>query len=250
MLFRSDQHGTAIVQSAGLLNALELQGKKLEDAKVVCLGAGAAAISGGELLIELGMPRENLVMLDSKGVIHTGRDDLNEYKQRFAIDTNARTLDDACLDADIFIGLSGANLLSSDALASMAPKPVVFAMANPDPEIDPRIVPGVRDDVIMATGRSDYPNQVNNVLCFPFIFRGALDARAKDINMPMKMACVHALQELAKEPVPGEVLKAYGADHMEFGSDYILPKPVDPRLRDAVAPKVVEAARASGVADE
>ena len=249
-VFHDDQHGTAIVQSAGLLNALELQGKKLEDAKVVCLGAGAAAISGGELLIELGMPRENLVMLDSKGVIHTGRDDLNEYKQPFAIDTNARTLDDACLDADIFIGLSGANLLSSDALASMAPKPVVFAMANPDPEIDPRIVPGVRDDVIMATGRSDYPNQVNNVLCFPFIFRGALDARAKDINMPMKMACVHALQELAKEPVPGEVLKAYGADHMEFGADYILPKPVDPRLRDAVAPKVVEAARASGVADE
>ena len=247
-VFHDDQHGTAIVQSAGLLNALELQGKKLEEAKVVCLGAGAAAISGGELLIELGMPRENLVMLDSKGVIHTGRDDLNEYKQRFAIDTNARTLDDACVDADIFVGLSGANLLSRDALSTMAPNPVVFAMANPDPEIDPRIVPGVRDDVIMATGRSDYPNQVNNVLCFPFIFRGALDARATEINMPMKMACVRALQELAKQSVPAEVLRAYGADHMEFGADYILPKPVDPRLREFVAPRVIEAARESGAA--
>lgn len=246
-VFHDDQHGTAIVQAAGLLNALELQGKRIETAKVVCLGAGAAAIAGSDLLIQLGMPRENLVMLDSKGVIHTGREDLNEYKQKFAIDTNARTLDDACLDADVFIGLSGANLMSRENLASMASKPIVFAMANPNPEIDPRIVSSIRKDAILATGRSDYPNQVNNVLCFPFIFRGALDAKARQINLPMKLACVKALRDLAREPVPEEVLRAYNMGHMEFSSEYILPKPVDPRLLDAVAPKVTAAAVASGV---
>jgi len=195
------------------------------------------------------LPREHLLMVDSKGVIQTSRDDLSVYKQAFAAETNARTLADACRDADVFIGVSGANLLAPDLLSSMATKPVIFAMANPDPEILPAAAKQVKNDLIMATGRSDFPNQVNNVLCFPFIFRGALDVRASEINEQMKLATVKALSELAKEPVPAEILDAYpGVDSLGFGPEYILPKPMDPRLLDRIPPVVAQAARDSGVA--
>ncbi|MFT5563075.1 MAG: malate dehydrogenase (oxaloacetate-decarboxylating)(NADP+), partial [Litorivivens sp.] len=191
-VFHDDQHGTAIVTAAGLLNALELRGKDIADSNIVCLGAGAAALAILKLLVELGANKANIFMCDSKGVVHTDRDDLNKYKQEFANTTNKRTLRDACEGSDVFIGVSGANLLTEESLMAMAPNPVVFAMANPDPEMLPEVAKSLRDDVIMATGRSDYPNQVNNVLCFPFMFRGALDVRATDINEAMKMAAVHA----------------------------------------------------------
>ena len=248
-IFHDDQHGTAIVTAAGLLNALELRGKQLSEAKIVCLGAGAAAIAILKLLVELGADKANIFMCDSKGVVHDGRDDLSVYKQEFANTTNKRTVFDACEDSDVFIGVSGANLLSEESLMAMAPDPVVFAMANPDPEIVPELAKSLRDDVIMATGRSDYPNQVNNVLCFPFIFRGALDVRATDINEEMKMAAVHAIRDLAKEPVPQEVLDAYeGIGGLNFGADYIIPKPLDPRLKAKVSLAVAKAAIDSGVA--
>ncbi|MEJ2060930.1 MAG: malic enzyme-like NAD(P)-binding protein [Gammaproteobacteria bacterium] len=247
-VFHDDQHGTAIIIAAGLLNALELQGKKLEDARIVCLGAGAAGIASMELLNALGAPREHLCMVDRKGIIHTGRDDLTPHKQSFAIETEGRTLLDACTGADVFIGVSGPDLMSADMLAAMAPKPVVFALSNPDPEILPELAHKTRDDLIMATGRSDYPNQVNNVLGFPYIFRGALDVRAKSISRAMHIAAVEAIAELAREPVPQQVLTAYGLDHLEFGPDYILPKPLDPRLARMVPAAVSEAARQSGVA--
>lgn len=248
-VFHDDQHGTAIVTAAGMLNALELRGKKLADAKIVCLGAGAAALAILKLLVELGADKANIFMCDSKGVVHSDRDDLSVYKQAFANKTNKRTVRDACEGSDVFIGVSGANLLSEESLMAMAPDPVVFAMANPDPEILPELAKSLRDDVILATGRSDYPNQVNNVLCFPFMFRGALDVRATDINEEMKMAAVHAIRELAKEPVPQEVLDAYeGIDSLTFGADYIIPKPLDPRLKAAVSLAVAKAAIASGVA--
>jgi malate dehydrogenase (oxaloacetate-decarboxylating)(NADP+) len=207
-VFHDDQHGTAIVTAAGLLNALELKGTELKDAKIVCLGAGSAAIAILKLLIDLGAAKTNIVVLDSKGVIHTDRDDLSIYKEQFAQKTNKRNLLDACEAADVFIGVSGGNLLNAECLKAMAQEPIVFAMANPDPEISPELAHSVRD-IIIATGRSDYPNQVNNVLCFPFIFRGALDVRATDINEKMKMAAVHAIRDLAKESVPAEVIKAY-----------------------------------------
>ncbi|HIG39944.1 MAG: malic enzyme-like NAD(P)-binding protein [bacterium] len=248
-VFHDDQHGTAIVTAAGLLNALELRGMDLGDARIVCLGAGSAAIAILKLLLELGAVKSNIYLLDSKGVCHTDRNDLSVYKEQFAQKTNKRNLLDACEDADVFIGVSGANLMDEDSLKAMAPKPVVFAMANPDPEISPEIANAVRDDVIMATGRSDYPNQVNNVLCFPFMFRGALDVRATDINEQMKMAAVHAIRQLAKEPVPSEVIAAYeGIEELEFGPDYIIPKPMDPRLLERVAMAVAQAAIDSGVA--
>jgi malate dehydrogenase (oxaloacetate-decarboxylating)(NADP+) len=248
-VFHDDQHGTAIVTAAGLLNALELRGKDIADSNIVCLGAGAAALAILKLLVELGANKANIFMCDSKGVVHTDRDDLNKYKQEFANTTNKRTLRDACEGSDVFIGVSGANLLTEESLMAMAPNPIVFAMANPDPEMLPEIAKSLRDDVIMATGRSDYPNQVNNVLCFPFMFRGALDVRATDINEAMKMAAVHAIRELAKEPVPQEVLDAYeGIDAMSFGPEYIIPKPLDPRLKAAVSLAVAKAAIASGVA--
>ncbi|MCB1693512.1 MAG: malate dehydrogenase, partial [Pseudomonadales bacterium] len=248
-VFHDDQHGTAIVTAAGMLNALELRGKTLGDVKIVCLGAGAAAIAIMRLLVLLGANKSQMVVVDSKGVVQSSREDLSIYKREFAIETNQRTLADACKDADVFIGVSGANLLSGDCLRSMGPSPVVFAMANPDPEILPEKAWGVRDDVIMATGRSDYPNQVNNVLCFPFMFRGALDVRARDINEEMKMAAVLALRDLAREPVPAEVIAAYeGIDHLEFGPEYIIPKPMDPRLMDVIPPAVAQAAIDSGVA--
>ena len=247
-IFHDDQHGTAIVTAAGMMNALDIQGKQLEQANIVCLGAGAAAISCMELLVKCGAQREKIMMIDSKGVIHSKRDDLNEYKQRFANKSSKRTLDDAIVGADVFIGVSGSNLLSQDQVKRMAVKPIIFACSNPDPEIKPALAMAAREDLIMATGRSDYPNQVNNVLCFPFIFRGALDVRASSINDEMKIAAVNAIRLLAKEPVPQDVLDASGAKTLNFGREYIIPKPMDPRLCAAVAKAVAQAAVDSGSA--
>jgi malate dehydrogenase (oxaloacetate-decarboxylating)(NADP+) len=247
-IFHDDQHGTAIVTAAGMMNALDVQGKQLEQANIVCLGAGAAAISCMELLVKCGAQREKIMMIDSKGVIHSKRDDLNEYKQRFANNSSKRTLDDAIVGADVFIGVSGSNLLSQDQVKRMAVKPIIFACSNPDPEIKPALAMAAREDLIMATGRSDYPNQVNNVLCFPFIFRGALDVRARSINDEMKIAAVNAIRLLAKEPVPQDVLDASGAKNLNFGREYIIPKPMDPRLCAAVAKAVAKAAVDSGSA--
>src|SRR5690554_6041713 len=247
-IFHDDQHGTAIVTAAGLLNALEVQGKDLRKAQIVCLGAGAAAIACMELLIKCGAQREHIYMLDSKGVIHTRRQNLNEYKLLFANNTDKRTLPEVIKGADVFVGVSGPDLISAEDLQLMAENPVVFACSNPDPEIRPEIALAARDDLIMATGRSDYPNQVNNVLCFPFIFRGALDVRAEAINDEMKLAAVEAIRSLAKEPVPEAVLKSAGVESLSFGPNYIIPKPMDPRLCTRVARAVAEAAVASGVA--
>lgn len=247
-VFHDDQHGTAIVTLAGLLNALEVQGKNLETASIVFLGAGAAAIATCDLLIAAGAPRKNILMVDSKGVIHSGRDDLGPYKSRYAIETPARTLDDAISGADVFVGLSGPDLLSAAQLLAMAPNPIVFAGSNPDPEIRPEVALATRKDVLIATGRSDYPNQVNNVLGFPFIFRGALDVRARVINNAMKMAAMQALRDIAKEPVPAEVIAAYGGDPLQFGREYIIPKPTDPRLLSRVSAAVARAAVDSGAA--
>ncbi len=247
-VFHDDQHGTAIIISASMINALELQRKKLEDVRIVCLGAGAAGIASMNLLKSLGAKPENLFMVDRGGIIHSGRDDLNKYKQEFAVDTPLRTLADAMNGADVFIGLSGPDLLTPDMLATMAENPIVFALSNPDPEILPELAHMTRDDLIMATGRSDYPNQVNNVLGFPFIFRGALDVRATCINEEMQIAAVHALAGLAREPVPKAVLEAYGRDTIVFGPEYIIPKPLDPRLIDVVPKAISKAAIATGVA--
>jgi len=247
-VFHDDQHGTAIVTAAGMLNALDIQGKSINNANIVCMGAGAAAIACMELLIKCGAQREKIYMLDTKGVIHTRRDDLNEYKKLFANNTDKRTLEDVIDGADVFVGVSGPDLLSPEHVKMMADKPVIFACSNPDPEIKPEVALAARNDVIVATGRSDYPNQVNNVLCFPFIFRGALDVRARTINDEMKVAAVHAIRELAKEPVPEEVLKASGDEALEFGPDYIIPKPMDKRLCAKVAKAVAQAAIDSGVA--
>ncbi len=247
-VFHDDQHGTAIVTVAGMLSALELAGKTIEKARMVCLGAGAAAISCTKLLISCGLKPENVLMVDSQGVIHTDRTDLNQYKAAFAVETSHRTLSDAIAGADIFLGLSGPNLLSPEQLKLMADNPIVFACSNPDPEISPELAKTVRPDVIMATGRSDYPNQVNNVLGFPFIFRGALDVRASRITEEMKIAAAYALKELAKESVPEEVLEAYGLDSLKFGPEYIIPKPLDSRLLGAVSAAVARAAVDSGVA--
>lgn len=247
-VFHDDQHGTAIVTAAGLLNALEIQGKSLETAKVVCLGAGSAAVACMRLLISLGSKNENITMIDRRGVIYAGREGLNEYKAEFAHGTTDRTLDDAITGADVFVGLSGPDLLSAGMLLKMAPKPVVFACSNPDPEINPELANETRDDLIVATGRSDYPNQVNNVLGFPFIFRGALDVRATCINEAMKIAAVNAIRDLAKQPVPEEVLKACELDALEFGPGYIIPKPLDSRLLGNVAAAVARAAIDTGVA--
>ncbi len=247
-VFHDDQHGTAIVTAAGMLNALEIAGKNIEEAKLVCLGAGSAAISCVKLLISCGFKPENILMLDSKGVIHKERKDLNQYKALFAVDTDCRTLDDAIDGADAFLGVSGPNLLSPEQLKKMADKPIVFACANPDPEIRPELAKNTRSDVIMATGRSDYPNQVNNVLGFPFIFRGALDVRASRINEAMKIAAVNAIRTLAKESVPQEVRDAYNGIELSFGPEYIIPKPTDHRLLGVVSAAVAQAAVDSGVA--
>ncbi|TDF36502.1 malate dehydrogenase [Alteromonadaceae bacterium M269] len=247
-VFHDDQHGTAIVTAAGMLNALEVQGKSLCDANIVCLGAGAAAMACMELLITCGAQRERIYMLDRNGVIHTRRENLTPHKQRFANNTDKRTLDDVLDGADVFVGVSGPNLLSAESLKLMAPNPVIFACSNPDPEIKPELAHATRDDIIIATGRSDYPNQVNNVLCFPFIFRGALDVRASCINDEMKIAAVEAIRSIVKDPVPEEVLIASKSDSLEFGRDYIIPKPMDPRLLQRVAKAVALAAIESGVA--
>jgi malate dehydrogenase (oxaloacetate-decarboxylating)(NADP+) len=247
-VFHDDQHGTAVIVAAGLLNALELQGKKIGDAKIACLGAGAAGLTSMQLLIVLGAHPENITVVDSKGAVHAGRRDLSIYKERFAHTTDKRTLLDAMTGADVFIGVSAANLVTAEMLKAMAPKPIVFALSNPDPEIRPELAHSVRDDLIMATGRSDYPNQVNNVLGFPFIFRGALDVRARCVNRDMQIAAVHALVTLAHQPVPPQVLEAYQLDHLAFGPDYIIPKPLDPRLIDVVPKAVAQAAIDSGVA--
>jgi malate dehydrogenase (oxaloacetate-decarboxylating)(NADP+) len=247
-VFHDDQHGTAIVVAASLLNALELQNKSIDQIKLTCVGAGAAGIATINLLIALGLKQENICLVDTVGVIYQGRSDLNKYKQALAIKTNKRSLADAMVGADVFIGVSKANVLTKEMLKTMAKNPIVFAMANPDPEIHPKIALETREDLIMATGRSDFPNQVNNTLCFPYIFRAALDVRASKINIEMKIAAVHAIRNLAKEPVIPEVLKAYNLDHLEFGPNYIVPKPLDPRLLEIVPPAIAKAAIATGVA--
>ena len=247
-LMHDDQHGTAIICSAGIINALELAGKKLNEAKIVINGAGAAAIACTKLIISLGAKRENIIMLDSKGALRNDRNDLNKYKIEFVTERDVRTLAEAMNGADIFLGLSKANVVSKEMVRSMAKNPIVFAMANPDPEISYDEAMSSRDDLIMATGRSDYPNQVNNVLGFPYIFRGALDVRATCINEEMKLAAVYALAGLAKEVVPETVSKAYNVMNLIFGKDYIIPKPLDPRLITTVAPAVAKAAMESGVA--
>lgn len=247
-VLHDDQQGTAIVVAAALLNALEIQNKTLAVAKIVCLGAGAAGIATMRLLNLLGAKKENIFLVDREGIIHNARSGLNEQKKEFAVATDKRTLADAMHDADVFIGVSGPNLLAPELVATMAKNAIVFALSNPVPEIMPEEVKRVRDDIIIATGRSDYPNQVNNVLCFPYLFRGALDVRATTINVPMQVAAVHAIQQLTKKPVPDEVLIAYGIERgIAFGPAYILPKPTDPRLRDVVSSAVAKAAVESGV---
>ncbi len=247
-VFHDDQHGTAIIIAAGLLNALQLQEKSIDQIKLVCLGAGAAGIAAMHLLLELGLEKENIRLIDRKGVIHDGRDDLVAYKREFAVTTNERSLSEAMDGADVLIGVSGPDLVTADMLLKMAPKPIVFALSNPDPEISPELAHKTRSDLLMATGRSDHPNQVNNVLGFPFIFRGALDVRASCINTEMQLAAVHAIADLAHEEVPEEILAAYQLERLEFGFDYIIPTPLDPRLIERVAPAVARAAVDSGVA--
>ncbi len=243
-VFHDDQHGTAVIICAGLINALHVQGKRLEDARIVLLGAGAAGTASLNLLLAMGADRSKVLVVDKAGVLYQGMPDLPPHHQAFAAHTDARTLADAMVGADAFIGVSAARLVTADMIRSMAERPVVFALANPEPEILPEVAHGARDDVVMATGRSDYPNQVNNVLGFPFIFRGALDARARRVTPAMQLAAVHALAGLAREPVPVEVLAAYGLSSLAFGREYILPKPFDPRLRERVAGAVAAAARA------
>ncbi len=247
-VFHDDQHGTAIISAAGLLNAVEINGKKLSDLKVVVCGAGAAANSCTRLYVALGVEKENIIMVDSKGVINKKRTDLNKYKQEWITDRDIDTLAEAVSGSDVFLGLSVANMLTSEMLSTMAPDPIVFAMANPNPEISYEDAMATRTDLIFATGRSDYPNQINNVLGFPFIFRGALDVRARTINEEMKLGATRALAELAKEKVPDSVLKAYKLDSLDFGREYIIPKPLDPRLISRVAPAVARAAIETGVA--
>ena len=247
-VMHDDQHGTAIISAAGLLNALELQGKNIEDVRLVVNGAGAAAVSCTRLYVALGVKKENIVMCDSKGVLNRGRTNLSEEKQEFVTDRCIETLAEAMVDADVFLGLSVKDVVTPEMLKSMAPRPIVFALANPDPEIAYDLALESRPDIIFATGRSDYPNQINNVLGFPYIFRGALDCGATTINEEMKLSAVRAIAELAKQPVPPVVNAAYDMNDLEFGPQYILPKPLDPRLLTIVAPAVARGAMESGVA--
>ena len=249
-VMHDDQHGTAIISSAALLNALELQKKKIEKVRFVVNGAGAAAMACVQLYVALGARYNNFILFDKDGVLHTGRTDLGEIQRKYAVEKKDWTLEKAMKDADVFLGLSVGNVVSTDMIKSMAKNPIVFAMANPDPEITYDLATSVRKDIIMATGRSDYPNMVNNVLGFPYIFRGALDVRATQINEPMKLAAVHALAGLAKLPVPDIVNMAYNQQNMAFGPEYIIPKPLDPRLLSSVAPAVAQAAMDSGVAQK
>jgi malate dehydrogenase (oxaloacetate-decarboxylating)(NADP+) len=245
-VMHDDQHGTAMITSAGIINVLEISGKNIADMKIVVSGAGAAGIACAKMYKALGA--KHIIMIDSKGVIYKGREGVDKNKGEFAIDTDARTLGDAMKGADMFLGLSKAGVVSKEMVASMAPNPIIFALANPTPEIMPEEVREVRDDVIMGTGRSDYPNQVNNVLGFPFIFRGALDVRATKVTEGMKMAAARALAALAKEPIPSYVRDAYKGEEFEFGKDYVIPKPFDKRVLVWVAPAVAEAAIKDGVA--
>ena len=238
-VFHDDQHGTAVIVAAALTNALEIQFKAIEMVKIVFLGAGAAGCSCARLLKMMGA--KNITMVDSKGVLSKNRKDLNKYNQDLAIETTMKTLNEAIIDADVFIGVSGANLMKDEHVMAMATKPIIFALANPDPEILPSKAHALRDDIVMATGRSDFDNQVNNVLGFPFLFRGALDAKAKYISNEMLLAASHALAMLAKEPVPQSVLNAYSIDSLVFGANYLIPKPFDPRLIDWVASAVRDA---------
>ncbi len=247
-IMHDDQHGTAIISAAGLLNALELQGKRPEDIHLVVNGAGAAAIACANMYVAVGVKRENIVMCDSHGVIRTDRKDLTELKRAFATTRDINTLAEAMVDADVFLGLSVKDVVTPEMLVSMAPKPIVFALANPDPEIAYDLAMASRPDLIFATGRSDYPNQINNVLGFPYIFRGAIDTRATEINEPMKIAAAKAIAELARKPVPDTVKEAYQGKDFKFGRDYILPKPLDPRLLTNVSIAVAKAAMESGVA--
>ena len=247
-VMHDDQHGTAIISAAGLLNALELNGKKIDTIRVVVNGAGAAAISCARLYKALGVKKENMIMCDSKGVIYTGRAGLNAEKEEFAVETSARTLTEALVGADMFLGLSVADILNEEMIQSMAKDPIVFALANPNPEISYEKAIHSRPDIIFATGRSDYPNQINNVLGFPYIFRGALDVQARSINEEMKLAATYALAELTKEPVPENVKMAYNDPSIAFGRNYIIPKPLDTRLISRIAPAVAKAAIESGVA--
>src|SRR4051812_30004260 len=250
-VFHDDQHGTAIISAAALKNALEVAGKNIDEVKIVISGAGAAAMACLRLYIKMGLRKENVILTDSKGVIYKGRTaDMTPYKEEFAAETTRRTLTEALEGADVFVGLSVGGIVKPNMIQKMAKDPIVFAMANPDPEIPYDDAVAARPDVIVATGRSDHPNQVNNVLGFPFVFRGALDCRASKITEEMKIAATRALSELAKEDVPDEVLRAYGVERLEFGPDYIIPKPFDPRVLLFVAPAVAEAAEKSGVARE
>ncbi|OGT10475.1 MAG: malate dehydrogenase [Gallionellales bacterium RIFCSPHIGHO2_02_FULL_57_16] len=241
-VFHDDQHGTAVIICAALLNALELQAKTLDMAKIVCLGAGAAGAATARLLKVMGAT--DITMVDKDGVLHDARPDMDKLPADLARDTASRTLAEVMPDADVFIGVSAANALPAELLKLMAPRPIVFALANPDPEILPSAAHAVRDDLVMATGRSDFPNQVNNVLCFPFLFRGALDVRAKQITQNMQIAAAKALAELAREPVPQVVLDAYNISELKFGKDYIIPKPFDPRLIERIPARVAEAWKA------
>lgn len=245
-VMHDDQHGTAIITSAGLLNAIKISGKKIEDVKIVVSGSGAAGIACARMYKTLGV--KNVIMVDSKGVIYEGRENLSPEKMEFAIKTDARTLSDAMKNADMFLGLSKAGIVSKDMVKSMAKNPIVFALANPDPEISPKDVKDTRDDAIIGTGRSDYPNQINNILGFPYIFRGALDVKSTNITENMKMAAAKALAELAREPVSDKVKKIVGNDNLEFGINYVIPNPFDERVFSRVALAVAKAAIEDGVA--
>lgn len=246
-VMHDDQHGTAIISGAALLNALDIQQKKIEDIQLVVNGAGSAAISCTRHYVKLGVKPENIVMCDSKGVIRVDRENLSEQKKEFATSRDLHSLKEALVGADVFLGLSVANVLTPEMILTMASKPIVFALANPDPEIDYDLAKATREDIIIATGRSDFPNQVNNVLGFPYIFRGALDCRATGINEEMKLGATYAIAAIAKEPVPDDVKKIYRAPDLEFGRDYILPKPFDPRLIYTVPPAIAKAAMESGI---
>ena len=245
-VFHDDQHGTAIIVAAGLLNALEIQEKNFKEAKIVCAGAGSAGIATLNLLLELGFSKDNILLVDRNGVVSTKSENLSKEKLAFAADTDKKTLSDAIDGADVFIGVARGNLVTQEMVKSMAKRPIIFALSNPDPEISPVDVYACRDDVLMATGRSDYPNQVNNVLGFPYIFRGALDANSKIINTEMKVAAVHALKDLVKLPAPKELIEIYKDTSLTFGKDYFIPKPFDPRLIKVVPKAIFDAAVASG----